>query len=90
MADQPDLKAIQALLREGKVQEADDAISKQLAAAEAPPASESSASPPTPAPRPAAAILVDVLDEITAHLGNRPRVAHLVAEFRAAVEKKES
>jgi hypothetical protein len=68
-----------ALMREGKVQEADDLLAAARSELEQPPAPE-----PPPAPRAPIVILLDFGRELVAHLGSPPALVRLLREFEAA------
>jgi hypothetical protein len=80
----PDVfKRAQALLREGKNQEADDLLEKAQADADA---AAGKAPEPKP-PRAPAEVLREILGELADAHGNHPRVQALLAEFDAAEKK---
>ena len=69
----------QALLREGKTQEADDLLSQ----AQAEQAKEAGLKPEPPPPRERAEVLRAFMEELVLHLGNHPRLRALLAEYDA-------
>ncbi|HVI11028.1 MAG TPA: hypothetical protein VND65_22275 [Candidatus Binatia bacterium] len=77
------LERVQALLREGKTQEADDLINEHKAAAAAAP---EPGDPPAP-PRTAAAIAKDIFNELVIHLGSPPNLVALYKELLPYIEK---
>lgn len=80
------LAKARALLREDKVQEADDLLTKGIAAAGAvaAPVLETPAPPPTRFPE---AILLDILEVIHGLLGTPQPLETLLAELRAATPR---
>lgn len=85
--DKDTLAQAQALMREGKIQEADDLLSKQIAEDEKTAAEASAAEPAPVAPRTPEEIVHAFFTEIVHHLGSTPRLAALMAEFEASLEK---
>ena len=80
------LLEVRVLLREGKPQEAADLLQKleddDLRAAGAAPA-KPAAPPPPRAPN---VIMLHLLTEIVAHLGNKPSLEALIEELRAVTK----
>jgi hypothetical protein len=82
------LAQLQTLLREGKVTEADELITKQMVEAAAA-ARAAAGLPPEPAPpRPPQLVVYDLFDAIISHLGNHPLLLELLAELHALVYPK--
>jgi hypothetical protein len=79
-----EMNQITALLKENRVQEAADLSTKLAAAAKA--AEDLAAGKPVepPPPRMAGPIIIDLLHEIAAHLGNTPRMSALITELDEA------
>lgn len=71
------------LLREGKTQEADDLMGKQLEAAAAAP----QPGDPPPPPRTAQDIVKDIFNELVTHLGSPPSLVALYKELLQYIEK---
>ena len=71
------LKQVQALLREGKTQEADDLINEHNAALTA----AGSPDAPPPAPRTIGEIVKELATELTQHLGSPTRLVELLKEL---------
>lgn len=77
------IKRASALLREGRVQEADDlltASARQIAAEASP-----GVPPPPPAPREPLQVVYAMLALIGAHLGNPPGLSRLVDELASVL-----
>lgn len=79
-----DLKEIQTLLREGKVQEADDLVSKQIVSEQAAAAAAAGEPPPPETPPTAEESLIALLDAAVTHLGSPPRLVYLLARVKQA------
>lgn len=84
MADPTNIEAARALLKEGKVQEADDLL--KTLSADATAAAEAAAGKPAepPPPRAPELIIFDLFFEIIAHLGNKPLLEQLLEDLKAA------
>lgn len=78
------LAKVRELLKEGKVQEADDLLAQEETAAGDGAAAAPAKPVEPPPPRSAYAITLDLLTEIVAHLGNKPALEQLVEELKAA------
>jgi hypothetical protein len=77
------LKELQALLREGKVQEVDNAITAAIATAPPTTGAQLHGVPATSAPRPAPVVIQELFTAIVSHLGNHPALRSLVEELAA-------
>ena len=77
------LSRAQALVREGKVNEADQMMGQHLADQAAAAAIAAGQPPPAPAPRPADAIIFDFLNAVTGLLGNHPTLKSLLSELES-------
>lgn len=93
MPDSPTTKAVdlltemRALLREGKVQEVDNALTAAIAAAPPSPGAAGHGAAASPAPRPASQVVNELLTAIVDRLGNHPALKKLLEELAAfAVE----
>ncbi len=86
MPDPKNIADVRALLKEGKVQEADDLLTI-IEAADAERAGAAAAKPAAP-PRPRAPnlVLMELLSELVAHLGNKPAHEALLEELRAVTK----
>jgi hypothetical protein len=73
-----------ALLREGKVQEADDLLSKHGRELLSASGTGAAVSEPAPPPRAPNVILLDFGRELVSHLGSPPALVHLLQEFEAS------
>jgi hypothetical protein len=77
------MKQAQALMREGKVQEADDLLTQGLAASSVEAGSQTAAAAaPTP-PRAVPSILTDIFDTIHSLLGAPPQLEGLLTELKS-------
>lgn len=77
MATAEVLDQVQALIREGKVQEADDLLAKHKTELAAKPEPDA----PPPPPRQIGDILKELYTEITLHLGSPARLVELLKEL---------
>jgi hypothetical protein len=77
------LKAVQDLLRAGKVQEADDLLGVHIAAAPAAPGAAAPAPAPPAPPRPATSVITDIFDTIHLLLGAPPQLENLLGELKS-------
>jgi hypothetical protein len=83
-----DLAQVLALLREGKVQEADTLVAEhEVALADAEREARGEPKEPPP-PREPEAIAYDIMHALASHMGMPPRVQRLFAEFDASLAKK--
>lgn len=83
MATAEVLDKVQALMREGKVDEADALISEHKAAVAAAP----QPGDPPPPPRTAADIVKELFNELVTHVGSPPALVALYKELLPYIEK---
>jgi hypothetical protein len=84
-ADPDALAQVRKLMREGKVQEADDLLSKHMAATpQAQAAAAAAAAEPAP-PRDYDTVLHELLTAVVDKLGNHPALEKLLEELKAIV-----
>jgi len=85
MPDSKNIADVRALLKEGKVQEADDLLTR-LEAADAEKSGAAAAKPvEPPPPRAPNLVLMELLSELVAHLGNKPAHEVLLEELKAVL-----
>jgi len=85
MPDPKNIADVRALLKEGKVQEADDLLTI-LAAADAEKVGAAAAKPAEPPPpRSPDLVMMELFSELISHLGNKPAHEVLLEELKAVL-----
>ncbi len=86
MPDPKHIEDARALLKAGKVQEADDLLAILAAADAAPDFAAAAKLVEPPPPRAPNLVLMELLSELVAHLGNKPAHEALIEELKAATK----